>query len=135
MDKAKQPFRNEAKRPFRNEAKRPFRNKAKRSFRTSLPPIQSGDKIDYSNVRLISRFLSRQGKILPRKVTKLTLKKQRFINSAIKQARILSSLPFLNKTEKPFKKPGSFARPRGYRPRTNGYRRKEFQLKKRVETK
>nr|UDF87636.1 ribosomal protein S18 [Lonicera japonica] len=55
---------------------------------------------------LISRFISDQGKILPRRVKRLTLKQQRLITLAIKQARILSSLPFLN-NRKLFKTPTS----------------------------
>nr|YP_010048096.1 ribosomal protein S18 [Pilea microphylla]QPK42706.1 ribosomal protein S18 [Pilea microphylla] len=70
--------------------------KSKRSFRRRLPPIQSGDRIDYRNMSLISRFISEQGKILSRRVNRLTLKQQRLITIAIKQARILSLLPFLN---------------------------------------
>nr|YP_009774388.1 ribosomal protein S18 [Rhododendron delavayi var. delavayi]QIZ75029.1 ribosomal protein S18 [Rhododendron delavayi var. delavayi] len=76
--------------------------KSKRPFRRRLPPIQSGDRIDYRNMSLISRFISQQGKILSRRVNRLTLKQQRLITIAIKQARILSSLPFLN-NEKLFK--------------------------------
>nr|YP_009424803.1 ribosomal protein S18 [Oberonia japonica]ASU93332.1 ribosomal protein S18 [Oberonia japonica] len=79
MDKSKQPFRT-----------------SKRSFRRRLPPIGSGDQIDYRNMSLISRFLSEQGKILSRRANRLTLKQQRLITLAIKQARILSSLPFRN---------------------------------------
>jgi len=52
---------------------------------------------------LISRFISEQGKILSRRVNRLTLKQQRLITIAIKQARILSLLPFLN-NEKQFEK-------------------------------
>nr|YP_009764568.1 ribosomal protein S18 [Amorpha fruticosa]QIS94845.1 ribosomal protein S18 [Amorpha fruticosa]QVX28303.1 ribosomal protein S18 [Amorpha roemeriana]UDH55132.1 ribosomal protein S18 [Amorpha californica var. napensis] len=74
--------------------------KSKRSFRRRLPPIQSGDRIDYKNMSLISRFISEQGKILSRRVNRLTLKQQRLITIAIKQARILSSLPFLNNEKK-----------------------------------
>ena len=83
--------------------------KSKRSFRRRLPPIQSGDRIDYKNMSLISRFISEQGKILSRRVNRLILKQQRFITIAIKQARILSSLPFLN-NEKQFEKNESTAR-------------------------
>nr|YP_009413575.1 ribosomal protein S18 [Allotropa virgata]ASN78883.1 ribosomal protein S18 [Allotropa virgata]ASN78906.1 ribosomal protein S18 [Allotropa virgata] len=75
--------------------KRPLR-KAKKAFRKHSPLIQSGDTIDYRNIRLISRFISQQGKILPRRARKLTLKQQRLITIAIKQARILSLLPFYN---------------------------------------
>nr|YP_010850235.1 ribosomal protein S18 [Lobelia zeylanica]WGH11718.1 ribosomal protein S18 [Lobelia zeylanica] len=100
MDKSKRPFL-KSKRPFLKskrpflKSKRPFL-KSKRSFRRRLPPIQSGDRIDYRNMSLINRFISDQGKILPRRVNKLTLRQQRLITSAIKQARILSLLPFTN---------------------------------------
>nr|YP_009495266.1 ribosomal protein S18 [Gentiana stipitata]YP_010148130.1 ribosomal protein S18 [Gentiana trichotoma]YP_010251131.1 ribosomal protein S18 [Gentiana georgei]QXG82563.1 ribosomal protein S18 [Gentiana szechenyii]AWO67098.1 ribosomal protein S18 [Gentiana stipitata]QQV68528.1 ribosomal protein S18 [Gentiana trichotoma]QTW90705.1 ribosomal protein S18 [Gentiana georgei]QXI85942.1 ribosomal protein S18 [Gentiana szechenyii] len=78
-----------------DKSKRPFL-KSKRPFRRRLPPIQSGDRISYRNMSLISRFISEQGKILSRRVNRLTLKQQRLITMAIKQARILSLLPFLN---------------------------------------
>nr|YP_009657374.1 ribosomal protein S18 [Medicago monspeliaca]QCO74351.1 ribosomal protein S18 [Medicago monspeliaca] len=70
--------------------------KSKQSFRRSLSPIQPGDRIDYKNMSLIYRFISQQGKILSRRVNKLTLKQQRLMTIAIKQARILSLLPFVN---------------------------------------
>nr|YP_009436598.1 ribosomal protein S18 [Cyphia glandulifera]ATG26973.1 ribosomal protein S18 [Cyphia glandulifera] len=96
MDKSKRPFL-KSKRPFL-KSKRPFL-KSKRSFRRRLPPIQPGDRIDYRNMSLISRFISEQGKILPRRLNRLTLKQQRLITIAIKQARILSLLPFVNNQE------------------------------------
>nr|YP_009767437.1 ribosomal protein S18 [Hedysarum semenovii]QIS98055.1 ribosomal protein S18 [Hedysarum semenovii]UWV18520.1 ribosomal protein S18 [Hedysarum semenovii] len=70
--------------------------KSKQSFRRSLSPIQSGDRIDYKNMSLLYRFISQQGKILSRRVNRLTLKQQRLITIAIKQARILALLPFVN---------------------------------------
>nr|YP_009766615.1 ribosomal protein S18 [Cadellia pentastylis]QIS97150.1 ribosomal protein S18 [Cadellia pentastylis] len=96
-----------------DKSKRPFL-KSKRPFRKRLPPIQSGDRIDYKNMSLISRFISEQGKILSRRVNRLTLKQQRLITIAIKQARILSSLPFLN-NEKQFEKNESTTRITGLR--------------------
>jgi len=60
-------------------------------------------------MNLISRFISEQGKILSRRVNRLTLKQQRLITIAIKQARILSLLPFLN-NEKQFERAESTAR-------------------------
>lgn len=77
--------------------------KSKQSFRRSLSPIQSGDRIDYKNMSLLFRFISQQGKILSRRVNRLTLKQQRLITIAIKQARILSLLPFVKFVKsKPF---------------------------------
>nr|ATL59818.1 ribosomal protein S18 [Retiniphyllum pilosum] len=90
--------------------------KSKRSFRRRLPPIESGDQIFYRNMSLISRFISEQGKILSRRVNRLTLKQQRLITVAIKQARILSLLPFLN-NEKQFERAESTARTTGLRTR------------------
>lgn len=90
--------------------------KSKRSFRRRLPPIQSGDRIDYRNMSLINRFISEQGKILSRRVNRLTLKQQRLITIAIKQARILSSLPFLN-NEKQFERSESTTRTTALRTR------------------
>nr|YP_011026540.1 ribosomal protein S18 [Aeonium aureum]UTM09039.1 ribosomal protein S18 [Aeonium diplocyclum]UTM09124.1 ribosomal protein S18 [Aeonium dodrantale]WQN00619.1 ribosomal protein S18 [Aeonium aureum] len=99
-----------------DKSKRPFL-KSKRSLHRRLPPIQSGDRIDYRNMSLISRFISEQGKILSRRVNKLTLKQQRLITTAIKQARILSLLPFLN-NEKQFERTESTAQTIGLRTRT-----------------
>lgn len=70
--------------------------KSKQSIRRSSPLIQSGDRVDYKNLSLLFKFISRQGKIVSRRVNKLTLKQQRLIMIAIKQARILSLLPFVN---------------------------------------
>nr|YP_009141256.1 ribosomal protein S18 [Lathyrus clymenum]AIL55782.1 ribosomal protein S18 [Lathyrus clymenum] len=70
--------------------------KKKKSIRRRSPLIQSGDRIDYKNLSLLCKFVTRQGKILSRRVNKLTLKQQRLITIAIKQARVLSLLPFRN---------------------------------------
>nr|YP_010760159.1 ribosomal protein S18 [Cuscuta vandevenderi]WEY30084.1 ribosomal protein S18 [Cuscuta vandevenderi] len=78
-----------------DKPKEPFL-KSKKSFRKPLPSIQSGDRIDYQNIDLLRRFISQQGKILSKRVNKLTLKQQRLLTLAIKQARILSFLPFTN---------------------------------------
>nr|YP_010954010.1 ribosomal protein S18 [Cladopus pierrei]YP_010954089.1 ribosomal protein S18 [Cladopus yinggelingensis]WMV01405.1 ribosomal protein S18 [Cladopus pierrei]WMV01484.1 ribosomal protein S18 [Cladopus yinggelingensis] len=93
MDKSKRRFL-KPKRRFLKPKRRFL--KPNRSFRKRLPPIGSGDRIDYRNMSLISRFISEQGKILSRRVNRLTLKQQRLITIAIKQARILSLLPFIN---------------------------------------
>nr|DBA09713.1 TPA_asm: ribosomal protein S18 [Corydalis solida] len=113
MDKSKRPFL-KSKRPFL-KSKKPFlKSKSKQSFRRRLPPIGAGDRIDYRNLSLISRFISDDGKILSRRVNRLTLKQQRLITLAIKQARILSLLPFLypNKKEKPFERTRPKSTPR-----------------------
>ncbi len=51
-------------------------------------------KIDYKDVRLLQRFISETGKIIPRRITAVTAKEQRALAKAIKRARILALLPF-----------------------------------------
>jgi small subunit ribosomal protein S18 len=53
--------------------------------------------IDYKNVLLLRRFITIEGKILPRRVSGLTAKQHRSIAKAIKNARMMGLLPFVNK--------------------------------------
>nr|AND48309.1 ribosomal protein S18 [Eosphagnum rigescens] len=71
-------------------------NRSKRSSRRRLPPIRSGEVIDYKNINLLRRFISEQGRILSRRMNRLTSKQQRLMTIAIKRARVLALLPFLN---------------------------------------
>ena len=50
---------------------------------------------DYKNLTLLKKFITEQGKIQPRRLTKLTAKEQRALTRAVKQARILALLPFM----------------------------------------
>lgn len=70
--------------------------KSRKSSRKRLPSIRSGEFIDYKNISLLRRFISEQGKILSRRTNRLTSKQQRLLTLAIKRARILALLPFLN---------------------------------------
>lgn len=54
--------------------------------------------IDYKNVVLLRKLITGQGKILPRHITQLTAKQERYAAKAIKSARILGLLPFINKS-------------------------------------
>ena len=65
--------------------------------KNSFSPIKAGEIIDYKNVDLLSKFITEQGKILPRRVTRLSAKQQRVVTKAIKQARVIGSLTFINK--------------------------------------
>ena len=54
-------------------------------------------KIDYKDIKLLSRFVSERGKILPSRITSVSHKKQRSLATAIKRARNLAILPFVTK--------------------------------------
>jgi small subunit ribosomal protein S18 len=58
--------------------------------------IESNKKMDYKDVDLLKNFITKQGKILPRRVTGLTVQQQRQITKAIKRARFLGFLPFVS---------------------------------------
>ena len=51
--------------------------------------------IDFKDVKLLSRFVNEQGKILPSRITGITSKMQRELTVAIKRARHLAILPFV----------------------------------------
>lgn len=72
-------------------ARRPFYRRRK-SCPFSGP---NAPKIDYKDVRLLSRFLSERGKIVPSRITAVSAKKQRELAVAIKRARFLALLPYV----------------------------------------
>jgi small subunit ribosomal protein S18 len=51
-------------------------------------------KIDYKDVKLLQRFISERGKIVPSRITAVSAKKQRELAQAIKRARFLGLLPY-----------------------------------------
>jgi len=59
--------------------------------------INGWEEIDYKNSGLLRRFTSSYGKIMPRKRSACCSKHQRQLAQAIKRARIMALLPFVNK--------------------------------------
>jgi small subunit ribosomal protein S18 len=77
----------------RDGARRPF-------FRRKKTCPFSGDnapKIDYKDVKLLQRFISERGKIVPARITAVSNKKQRILANAIKRARFMALLPYVVK--------------------------------------
>jgi small subunit ribosomal protein S18 len=54
--------------------------------------------IDYKDDRLLRRFISERGKIVPRRVTGNCAKHQRELTVAIKRGRILAMLPYTSES-------------------------------------
>nr|ARO91367.1 30S ribosomal protein S18 [Rhodochaete parvula]ASK39557.1 ribosomal protein S18 [Rhodochaete parvula] len=67
------------------------------NYRKYLPSFNVDDTIAYTDIELLKKFVTDQGKILPRRVTGLTTKQQKKIVKAIKKARVLAYLPFVNR--------------------------------------
>ena len=72
-----------ARRPF-------FRRRKTCPFSTAGSP-----KIDSKDTRLLSRYISERGKIVPSRLTAVSAKKQRELAQAIKRARFLGLLPYV----------------------------------------
>ena len=68
---------------------------------TTLPKytkkISNNRSLNYIDIDMLAQYMTEQSKILPRRITGLTAKKQRKITKQIKKARILSLIPFVNK--------------------------------------
>ena len=57
----------------------------------------SAPKIDHKDIRLLQRYISERGKIVPSRITAVSAKKQRELAKAIKHARFLGLVPYLIK--------------------------------------
>lgn len=53
--------------------------------------------IDYKDVRALSRFVSERGKVIPSRISSVSIKKQRELAKAIKRARYLALMPYVNR--------------------------------------
>lgn len=72
-----------ARRPF-------FRRRKSCPFSSNASPA-----IDWKDVRLMSRFLSERGKIVPSRISAVSTKKQRELANAIKRARFMALIPYV----------------------------------------
>ncbi|MFC7050613.1 30S ribosomal protein S18 [Emcibacter nanhaiensis] len=72
-------------------ARRPFFRRRK----TCPFSGEGAPKIDYKDVRLLSKYVSERGKIVPSRITAVSAKKQRELARAIKRARNLALLPYV----------------------------------------
>ena len=53
--------------------------------------------IDYKDIRLLNRYITEKGKIIPSRITGVSRKKQKELAKAIKRARFLSLMSYTNK--------------------------------------
>ena len=71
--------------------RRPFNRRRKTCpFTGENAPV-----IDYKDTRLLQRYISERGKIVPSRITAVSQKKQRELARAIKRARFLGLLPYV----------------------------------------
>jgi len=73
-----------------------FQGGGGRRRRMEGPPITL---LNYKDVSTLSRFLTEQGKILPKRTTKVTAAFQRQLGSSVKRARYLALIPYTRRHE------------------------------------
>ena len=65
----------------------------KYKFKKSCPLSAKGaPQVDYKNIKLLRKYLSDTGRILPSRITSVSLKKQKELSRAVKRARLLALL-------------------------------------------
>ena len=63
----------------------------KYKFKKTCPlSVKDAPKVDYKNIKLLKKYVSENGKILPSRITNVSLKKQRELSLSIKRARNLA---------------------------------------------
>lgn len=73
--------------------RRPFQRRRKTCPFTG----ENAPKIDYKDIKLLQRYISERGKIVPSRITAVSMKKQRELAKAIKRARFLALIPYVIK--------------------------------------
>jgi len=73
-----------------SQSRRPFQRRRK----TDPLSGPGAPKIDYKDVRLLQRYVSERGKIVPSRITAVSAKKQRALAQAIKRARFIGIMPY-----------------------------------------
>ena len=58
---------------------------------------KNSPKIDYKDVKLLSRYITEKGKMIPSRVTNVSRKKQKELSKAIKRSRYLALMSYTQK--------------------------------------
>ena len=91
-ERSDRPERAEGEGGFGGNARKPFFRR-RRSCPLTGP---KAPEVDYKDVKLLSRYVSERGKILPSRITAVSAKKQREMSKAIKRARNLALMPYVS---------------------------------------
>ena len=79
-------------RNMKREALRKPNKKKRKSCPFSDP---NAPVIDYKDLKVLTRYVSERGKIIPSRISAVSAKKQRELSKAIKRARFLALMPYV----------------------------------------
>ena len=85
--------KNKFKNKREEKSNSPFENK--RKFCPFSQP--NSPKIDYKDIKTLTKFVSERGKIIPSRISAVSAKKQRELSKAIKRARYIGLMPYVVK--------------------------------------
>ena len=77
---------------IKREAFRKPNQKKRKSCPFSDP---NAPAIDYKDLKVLTRYVSERGKIIPSRISAVSAKKQRELSKAIKRARFLALMPYV----------------------------------------
>ena len=85
-------FKNSKKKTSKYSKLSLFQKPGQRFFRHCPLSVKGAPLIDYKNIKLLKRYMSESGRILPSRITFVSQKKQKELSRAIKRARFLALL-------------------------------------------
>ena len=80
------------KKNSRNSKLSLFQKSDSKFFKTCPLSGKDAPVIDYKNIKVLRKYISESGRILPSRVTSVPLKKQKELSRSIKRARLLALL-------------------------------------------
>ena len=80
------------KKNSRNSKLSLFQKSDSKFFKTCPLSGRDAPVIDYKNIKVLRKYISESGRILPSRVTSVSLKKQKELSRSIKRARLLALL-------------------------------------------
>ena len=83
---------NQSLKPTSTKSARP--KKIKKSLQYLLILKKFDNVIDYKNIKLLKAFLTKYGKIRPRRKTRISVQKQHAVAKAIRKSRACGLIPF-----------------------------------------
>ena len=93
-DKDKDKKRTNWNQSLRSTTKTNKPKKLRKSLQYLLVLKKFNNVIDYKNIKLLKAFLTKYGKIRPRRKTRISVQQQRLISKAIRKSRAFGVIPF-----------------------------------------